>query len=56
MSAYQTGHATIVKLRQGGRQEVKVIHQHVQVSDGGQAVVAGEMATRGALPGEGNGS
>lgn len=53
MSAFQTGHATIVKLRQGGRQEVKVVHQYVQVTDGGQAVVAGEFSAPGALPGTG---
>jgi len=53
MSAFQTGHATIVKLRQGGRQEVRVVHQYVQVSGSGQAIVAGEVSARGALPGAG---
>ena len=56
LSVYQAGHATIVKLRQGGRQEVKVIHQHVQVTDGGQAVVAAEVAVPGASPGKRRGS
>ena len=58
MGAYQNGFATLARVRQGGRQAVTV--QHVQVNDGGQAVVAGNVAP--ALPpggrptGEGNGS
>src|SRR3712207_4619870 len=34
---------TLHRLRTGGRQEVRVIHQQVQVNEGGQAVVAGSM-------------
>jgi hypothetical protein len=32
--------------RSGGQQTVRVVHQHVTVNDGAQAVVAGEMNTR----------
>lgn len=57
MAAYQAGHATLARIRQGGRQVVTV--QHVQVNDGGQAVVAGQVTPapaggRGSLPGEGS--
>ena len=41
MSSFQDGMATLHKIRRGGRQVVTV--QHVQVSDGGQAVVAGTI-------------
>lgn len=41
MGAYQNGLATLARIRQGGQQVVTV--QHVQVSDGGQAVVAGQV-------------
>ena len=41
MSAYQGGMLTIEKVRNSGKQVVVV--QHVNVSDGGQAVVAGEV-------------
>lgn len=41
MSSFQDGMATLHKMRRGGRQVVTV--QHVQVSDGGQAVVAGAI-------------
>src|SRR5918998_3805163 len=40
MSSYQQGLLTLHRLRTGGRQEVRVIHQQVQVNDAGQAVVA----------------
>jgi hypothetical protein len=43
MSSYQQGLLTLNRLRTGGRQEVRVIHQQVQVNEGGQAVVAGSM-------------
>jgi hypothetical protein len=43
MSSYQQGLLTLHRLRTGGRQEVRVIHQQVQVNEGGQAVVAGSM-------------
>ena len=37
LSAYQQGLLTLRKLRQGGHQRISV--QHIQVSDGGQAIV-----------------
>ena len=42
MQVYQEGILTLQKLRTGGKQTVVV--QHVQVSEGGQAVIAGSMA------------
>lgn len=51
MGAYQNGLATLARVRQGGRQVVTV--QHVQVNDGGQAVVAGQVAGGGSGPGGG---
>src|SRR3954470_15245377 len=45
MSTYQQGLVTLQRLRSGGKQTVVV--QHVTVSDGGQAVVAGEVSARG---------
>jgi hypothetical protein len=53
MSAtYQQGLLTLQRKRTGGNQQVTVkhIHQQVNVTDGGQAVVAGDTVTRG--PGE----
>jgi hypothetical protein len=41
MRAFQDGFLTLHKIRRGGRQTVVV--QHVNVSEGGQAVVAGQM-------------
>jgi hypothetical protein len=41
MDVYQAGLVTLQRLRTGGRQEVVV--QHVQVNEGGQAVVAGTI-------------
>jgi hypothetical protein len=41
MGAYQGGMLTIAKIRSGGTQTVVV--QHIAVSDGGQAVVAGQV-------------
>ena len=41
MQVYQEGLLTLQKIRTGGKQTVVV--QHVQVSEGGQAVVAGSM-------------
>jgi hypothetical protein len=43
MQVYQEGLLTLQKLRTGGKQTVVV--QHVQVSEGGQAVIAGSMAS-----------
>jgi len=41
MKAFQQGLRTLQKIRTGGRQEVIV--QHVNVEDGGQALVAGKI-------------
>jgi hypothetical protein len=41
MMAFQQGLVTLDKLRAGGKQTILV--QHVQVNDGGQAVVAGKV-------------
>jgi hypothetical protein len=43
--AYQSGMTTMQRLRSGGTQ--RVIVQHVTVSEGGQAVVAGQLETGG---------
>jgi hypothetical protein len=43
---YQSGMLALQKMRTGGQQTVRVVHQHVTVNDGAQAVVAGEMNTR----------
>ncbi len=53
MQVYQEGLLALKKFRTGGRQ--KIVVQHVQVGDGGQAVIAGSMraGTRGAKGGEG---
>jgi hypothetical protein len=45
LSSFNEGAATLHKLRTGGKQTVVV--QHVQVQDGGQAVIAGDMTTGG---------
>lgn len=45
MDAFQKGTMALHKLRTGGKQVVTV--QHVNVSDGGQAVVTGGLGTRG---------
>jgi hypothetical protein len=48
MGAYQQGLLTLHKIRTGGRQEVHVYHQqNVQVTEGGQAVVAGQIGEGG---------
>jgi len=54
IQVYQEGFLALQKIRAGGKQIVVV--QHVQVSEGGQAVIAGSMKTgdRG-LMGEGEG-
>jgi hypothetical protein len=53
MLAYQDGVRLLQKIRSGGRQVVIV--QHVQVSEGGQAVIAGGVQTQcgGAVVGAG---
>jgi hypothetical protein len=45
MKAYQEGLLTLGRMRTGGRQVVTV--RHVQVSDGGQAIVAGAVSNSG---------
>ena len=49
---YQQGLLTLQRKRTGGNQHVTVkhIHQQVNVTEGGQAVVAGDTVTR--APGE----
>ena len=51
-ATYQQGLRTLQRKRTGGSQHVTVkhIHQQVNVTEGGQAVVAGDTVTRG--PGE----
>ncbi len=44
MDVYQAGMLTLQTSRTGGRQTVVV--QHVQVSDGGRAVIAGHVKAR----------
>jgi hypothetical protein len=53
-SAYQDGFVALDRIRRGGKQTVRVVHQHVAVGPGGQAVVAaggvkggGQKAARG---------
>jgi hypothetical protein len=48
-ATYQQGLLTLQRKRTGGNQHVTVkhIHQQVNVTEGGQAVVAGETVTRG---------
>jgi hypothetical protein len=52
MGSFQDGMTTLHRMRRGGQQTVTV--QHVQVSDGGQAVVAGsvESGNRGPVRGD----
>ncbi|MET0530291.1 MAG: hypothetical protein ABW003_18480, partial [Microvirga sp.] len=52
---FQSGMLALHKMRSGGQQTVRVVHQHVNVSDGAQAVVAGEMNTGQPTRGEGSG-
>jgi len=40
MGAFESGLLALDKIRRGGKQTVKVVHQHVAVGPGGQAVVA----------------
>ncbi len=48
MASFQEGALTLQKLRSGGQQVVTV--QHINVGDGGQAVVAGKVSTGGGAP------
>lgn len=54
LDVYQRGLQTVAKIRSGGQQTVKVVHIHqaVQVQEGGQAVVAGNLPA-GGHPGRG---
>jgi hypothetical protein len=57
MVAYRDGLLALDRTRRGGRQTVRVVHQHVAVAPGGQAVVAGSMkAGAGAAGGGRNGN
>jgi len=47
MQVYQEGLLALHKMRTGGKQVVVV--QHVQVSDGGQAVITGSVEAEGEL-------
>ena len=51
--SYQSGMTTMQRLRSGGTQ--RVIVQHVTVTEGGQAVVAGQVETAVLRPGGGHG-
>ena len=54
MQVFQEGMLTLKKSRTGGEQ--KIVVQHVQVSDGGQAVIAAQVKTsnrRGTRGGKG---
>jgi hypothetical protein len=47
MGAFQDGMRALERTRRGGRQTVRVVHQHVAVGPGGQAVVAGTVKGNG---------
>lgn len=47
MNAFNDAMLTLLRLRTGGKQEMVVVHQHVAVADGGKAVVAGNLKTKG---------
>ena len=49
MASYQSGLLALERMRSGGKQHVVVqhIHQHVQVGEGGQAMVAGQVKAGG---------
>ena len=47
VQVFQQGLLTHQRIRSGGKQQVTVIHQHVQVSDGGQAAVTGVFTKGG---------
>ena len=54
MGSYQQGLMTLQRLRTGGRQEVHVIRQEVQVNEGGRAVIAGAISQRDGRKTEGH--
>jgi hypothetical protein len=47
MGAYQGAMLTLDRVRRGGQQTVNVVHQHVQVAGGAQALVAGAVTAGG---------
>jgi hypothetical protein len=47
MASFQQGMTTLQQCRRGGKQEVHVLHQNVQVNEGGQAVIAGKVGGGG---------
>ena len=49
MGAFQDAFLALDRVRRGGKQTVKVVHQHVVVGPGGQAVVAAEASKEGAV-------
>lgn len=53
MDLYQKAMLTVNRLHTGGQQTVTV--QHVQVTDGGQAVINGAVHTGGPIPSRGDG-
>jgi len=52
MGAFSDAVLTIQRRRNGGKQVVQVIHQHVAVGPGGKAVVAGTLKGRGKTAGK----
>jgi len=48
-TSFQSGMLTLERARSGGRQHVVVqyVHQHVEVREGGQAMVAGQVKAGG---------
>ena len=48
-TSFQSGMLALERVRSGGKQHVLVqhIHQHVQVQEGGQAMVAGQVKAEG---------
>jgi hypothetical protein len=48
-TSFQSGAVAIERMRSGGKQHVVVqyVHQHVEVSEGGQAMVAGQVKAGG---------
>ena len=48
-TSYQSGMLALERVRSGGKQHVVVqhVHQQVQVKEGGQALVAGQMRAGG---------
>jgi hypothetical protein len=53
MDTVQAGQLTLVRARSAGRQHVTVQHQYVQVNQGGQAIVAGQIKPKRRARGSG---